>query len=253
MTSSVEYRPEFHSNLFDNEEVDSALAQRITVRESVVFDEKANQLDTSRRALSRWLSEWSRAAVARKGVREGDVSFLLTTYDFESIAESGRFLANAPEICAALAVLRPDPVRPLIRLLEGIPVVACRTQEQFKQLKSALDTNTLARIVVREPSSKRPALIHERRHEQRLDALYAELGVLFENEDALDHDSNTGVRIAEVEAQIDELERVEAKATEELFKKTLLQPMDAHAKAKEEMAVILAEYEDTGDKDPSAE
>lgn len=79
----------------------------------------------------------------------------------------------------------------------------------------------------------------ERTNEQKLDVLYRQLALLMGEADALDEGTDTAAKIKEVEGKIEKLEAEAANLTRELFVNSLLQPLDAHERAREEMDAIF--------------
>lgn len=87
---------------------------------------------------------------------------------------------------------------------------------------------------------------------QQMDVLYDQLADLIGQPDALDPDSTTGRRIAEIEAELTRHEEAEVRVMREAFDASLLLPRDAGAAFDQKLAHVLAGHADLGSDDAPA-
>lgn len=87
---------------------------------------------------------------------------------------------------------------------------------------------------------------------QQMDALYDQLATLIGQPDALDPDSTTGQRIAEIEVELTRHEEAEARVLREAFEASLRLPRDAGAAFDRKLAHVLAGHSDPGSDDTPA-
>lgn len=85
-----------------------------------------------------------------------------------------------------------------------------------------------------------------------MNELYDALAELLGRQDALDPDSETARRIAEIEKQLEQLEGQEADRLRAAFEGTLRMPLDAGAVLDQEIADVLARHRDRTPDEPAA-
>lgn len=102
------------------------------------------------------------------------------------------------------------------------------------------------------PASSAPGLGVLDRGRQDMDALYDALAELLGRQDALDPDSETGRRIAEINQHLERLEGQEADRLRAAFEGTLSMPIDTGAALDQEIADVLARHRDRTPDEPAA-